>query len=356
MPNENSEQEQVQQPNEPAFDASQVTETPAPQEPEGPPPNPLLGSLSERGFDTTQFDSDDSLLQAIESTFEKSSQIPQLEQMARYGHEYLQNRDQYQRWMNEQKQQTQQPQEPEEPKGPKWQPPEFDESWMNLIEMDEATGRFRPVSNYVDPSIAEKANNYVKWRREQENKFWEDPYGFINPALESTKEELQQYVAEAIQQAFQGRDSQTKVERYLSERERDFYEYDGETPVIENGYHKLTKKGELFEKYYSEAQSLGIADEYKAMQYAEKLANASLPKEPQEPPSEQQKQPQPPAATNEQQKETFLQKAVKQSQHTPNRNASIASAAEASIAQNPDESFAEMVLREAKEQGIDLSN
>ncbi len=66
-----------------------------------------------------------------------------------------------------------------------WDGPEYDESWLSVVERDENTGRLRSKAGY-DPAIAEKVEAYGKWR----NGFLMRPETVVGPLIEQRAQQL----------------------------------------------------------------------------------------------------------------------------------------------------------------------
>lgn len=79
------------------------------------------------------------------------------------------------------------------PEAPKpWQPPEFSEQWLNLVEQDQATGVWRSKPG-INPEYAEKVQKYADWMQG----FNKNPMALISQAIkDQAGEEARRIVAE----------------------------------------------------------------------------------------------------------------------------------------------------------------
>ena len=166
-----------------AFDPSQFTETPeyrgeAPSEQsqasEQEPPRDVLQNLEQRGYDVSDYNNDEEFIAETEARFAAAQES---EARARAEAQYAQQ-------MQASQNPYQQPPEQAQPEEAKDGKPEFDESWTSLVEPDEH-GRYVIREEYtgsVDPSVADKVNEYVAWRQSRSNAIIDDP---VNTILEA---------------------------------------------------------------------------------------------------------------------------------------------------------------------------
>lgn len=90
------------------------------------------------------------------------------------------------------------PAAPTKPQAPEWNP-----EWNQFIRMNPQTGLYEPASVHINPMLAQKANEYKSWQRQQAEKLITDPMSVIGPDLDSrlkaikdeAKNELRQEIA-----------------------------------------------------------------------------------------------------------------------------------------------------------------
>ena len=341
----------------------------APVQPEAPPPEQLAYSapppeaasirdaFKSRGYDTTGFENDDQFIETIESGLAQLNDLPQLQQMAQYGQQYLQQSSappQYEEPVQEA------PPEPvyEEEVAPAWNPPEFDKGWDNLLRVDSGTGTYVPVNEHVNPAVAQKANEYRDWLRGQGQRFWDNPYDFM-------KEGLSEWVADVADSVVEQRMGQdqtnNQVTDFLADNAERFYVMDqgGNIQYDPNsGEEVLTQQGQALKHYASEARSGGMSEPERIQQYALGMVERDLyaaqanQQYYDQMPQQQQYQQQPAP-------QTFVEGATQQQTsqpgypgYSPNRDATVASAAEAGMAQNENLSFMDMALPELMNMGL----
>ena len=327
-----------------------------------PPPSEaasIRDAFTARGYDTSSFANDDQFIEVIESGLSQLGDLPQLQQMAQYGQQYLQQSSTPQ--APQQAPQYDEPvqEAPPEPihQGSPWDPPEFDKTWDNLLQVDPRTQQYIPVNEHVNPAVAQKANEYKDWLRSQGQRFWDNPYDFM-------KEGLSDWVADVadsvIDHRMGQRDTNEQVTGFLAQNADRFYvmdqggniQYDPAT-----GDEVLTQQGQALKHYATQARQGGMSAPEAIQQYAMGMLERDLYQQgAQQQYYEQmaQQQSQPPQQTAP---ETFVQGAAQPSPpgypgYSPNRDATVASAAEAGMAQNDNLSFMDMALPELMNMGL----
>ena len=324
-----------------------------------PPPEPanIRESFAARGYDTSSFENDEQFISTIEQGLAQLNDLPRLQQMAQYGQQYLQQASSPQ-----QPQVQEAPPEPvyEYEEEPTWNPPEFDNSWDSLLKVDSRTGMYVPVNEHVNPTVAQKANEYKKWLREQGQEFWNNPYEFMKGGLQDWVADVADAV---VEQRLGQQQTNNQVTDFLAQNAQRFYQLDSMgniqyDPV--SGDEMLTQEGHALKHYASEARSAGMHDPATIQQYALGMVERDLYQHgamqqyyqqqqmAQQQPSPQQAAPQ-----------TFVQGAAQQQPsapgypgYSPNRDATVASAAEAGMAQNDNLSFMDMALPELMNMGL----
>lgn len=342
MPNDNGEFDEI----------AQEAYSPPPPEADGGQVNrSVIDAFSERGYDTEAFSNDEQFIQTLEAGLAQLSELPRLKQMAEYG-------------MNQQGDEFTTPEpgsqiQPANIDTGGWMPPEYDDKWDSLLSVDQTTGQFVPVSEHVNPSIAQKANEYRDWLRGQGKNFWRNPYEFM-------KEGLGDWVQAMVDERVYGAMDQNRVDgnvgSFLEANASRFYELDSNGMPLTNpvtGEEMLTAEGDRLKQHAEYAQEIGIYDSDKIQEYAVGMLERDLYQAQSNPQYYAQQSQQTPQQVNETQKQNFLQSANMSpapqpygAGYSPNRNASEWSAAEAGMPQNNNLSFMDMALPELVNMGL----
>ena len=318
----------------PLGDGEQLAYNPPPVD-AAEPPNPVMHAFRDRGYDTTAFSDDKQFIQTLESGLSQLSEIPQLREQA-----------------------TQQSQaqsyaplpdytEPADTQDESWNPPHYDPKWENLVTMDPETGSYVPINEHVNPEVAHRANEYRTWLKDQGREFWNNPYDFMKGGLEDWVRDL---VDDQVNAAVDQNNVDNNVDSFLSQNRQRFYVVDqnGNSQVDPaTGAELLTAQGESLKHHAESARELGIYDPNKIQAYALNMLERDLyaSQSNQQYYAQQQQQPQ---------EQTFLQQAANPGQEnwSPNRDASVQTAAEGGMAQNSGLSFFDMAMPEMVNMGL----
>ena len=333
MPNDNGEGFE-----QPTNAGEQLAYNPTPAEaPDNP--NPVIAAFRDRGYDTAAFGDDQQFIQTLESGLSQLSEIPQLKQ-------------QLQSQMNQQEEYMPPPAivQDDAPTDSGWDPPEYDERWEKLVTLDPETGNYVPINEHVNPQVAHRANEYRSWLKTQGKNFWNNPYEFMKEGLgDWVRDVVEEQVGGAIHQS----NVDTNVDSFLSNNRQRFYVLDqAGSPIVnqETGEEVLTPQGESLKYHAESARNLGIYDPNSIQAYALNMLERDLyanQVNQQQYAQQQQQQPQ-------QQQQTFLQEAANPGQEnwSPNRDASVQTAAEGGMAQNSGLSFFDMAMPEMVNMGL----
>ena len=343
---------------------AQPEQPPAPQEQlaySPPPPGEasIRDAFTTRGYDTTGFESDDQFIETIESGLAQLNELPRLQQMAQYGQQYLQQASTAQPQPEYEEPIQEAPPEPTYQSEEPWTPPEFDKGWDNLLRMDSRTGTYVPVNEHVNPVVAQKANEYREWLRNQGQRFWDNPYDFMKEGLSGWVAD----VADAVVEQRMGQQSTNdQVTDFLATNANRFYVMDqmGNIQYDPNsGEEVLTQQGHALKHYAAEARSGGMTEPERIQSYALGMLERDLYQHgAQQQYYQQMAQQSPPP--QQAAPEPFVQGAAQPQQpsppgypgYSPNRDATVSSAAEAGMAQNENLSFMDMALPELMNMGL----
>ncbi len=127
-----------------------------------------------------QFPDDASFLQHLYLTRQQAGQSQQL---AQYGQEYLQHRDQFNVWQQQQQAAEAQRAAAAQEKAKWWNPPPFDPSWRDHVEQDPATGQLRTRAG-SDPAILPRYQAHQAYRQEFARKLLDNPEATLGPMVE----------------------------------------------------------------------------------------------------------------------------------------------------------------------------
>jgi hypothetical protein len=170
--------------------------------------------------------------------------------------------DEFQRWK-----QQQVPAQPQQAENPLWNPPQFDKSWLQVVEEDPATGRLRSKSGY-DPRYGTMAQAYADFIGEQQRAFWDNPQDYMWKMLEPL---VGQAMQGTVQQSFGQYQEQVQAKSIIDRHSAWLYQKGPQgTPVQgPNGRPALTPNGVRFFQYVDQAvNQLGITNVQRQEEYA----------------------------------------------------------------------------------------
>ena len=208
-----------------------------------------------------------SLYQSLEREKAATRQLQQYQQLIPYAQEYLQNREPFEQWRNQQNAPQQAPVQPapepqQEQQAPPWAPTEIKPEHRRYLVRDESGRQVVAESAPIDARYA--LENYLNERAEFAQKFLDNPEEALGPMIQQMAERQAQ---ELIQAELNSRDEQT----YVSTLEKDnadwLYEEDGKTPTAE---------GLAMQKYIEQAASLGINGVEPRWEYATAMVERDL--------------------------------------------------------------------------------
>jgi hypothetical protein len=253
------------------------------------------------------------LYQAYSTAGEAQRQLQQYQQVVPYANEYLQNRQAYEKWKQDQAA-AQAPKPEEKPKW--WNPPQVDESLKGYIIRDPQTGR-----EVIDPNAPlhaqEALRKYQDYTANFARKFVTDPENTLKPFIE---EVAMQKAQELVQQQL-GQYQATNYVQSLEKQNADWL-YD------QNG--QISQEGQAIQAYIQQASEIGINNPEARWKYATSMLQRDLlnlryqqiQSQGYNPPAMAQQPPQaqaaPPADPVAQQNMQFLRE---RATRTPNRSA-----------------------------------
>jgi hypothetical protein len=350
----------VSQPAAPQSFGDQVRQEqqPAPQE----QMSAIRAAIASRGFDVSEFQDDDAIINTFVQALPQIQAFPQLQQLAQYGSRYLENASDFEKWQEEQARQRQAQQPAPQPQS-KWNPPEYDERWNDHVRYDAEAGKFVPKDQWSNPAIADKVNNFEGWRRKAADRLVREPDKVF---WELNEERIQKTIDERVEAMLAQRQAQTEAAQFIQQNMQQFYVLgqNGQLQTDHTGQPVMTPQGQAFSQFAREARSFGITDENKIVEYASKQLKVAL-FEAQQAGQGQQPPQQPQELTPAQERlrnerGQFVASAANGAlpptnghNRIANRMGSVASAAEAGIAQNGEvSSFGALARQEAQRLGM----
>ena len=141
----------------------------------------------------------------------------------------------------------------------KWyQAPEFDQSWLNDLELDENQNLRPKAGRQVSPDRLNAVANYIQWRREVQEKLASNPQEAIKEIVSGHIEEAARKIAaEQVSELRHQNEAQQFVDRHASwlfrhnEHGQRVNDPISRKPV-------LTQEGQLFSQYFAQAEQLGL--------------------------------------------------------------------------------------------------
>ena len=144
-------------------------------------------------------------------------------------------------------------QQSQEPQRPEWNP-----EWEQFVRLDPTTNTYVPASVHVNPTLAQKANEFKSWQRKRAEQVVADPFAVIKPQLEPELKKLRDDVKKELKAEFQAEQREAETDRqintYLEKSTPLFFQVgpDGKPAVNPiNGQAVMTPRGQAFTHYAS---------------------------------------------------------------------------------------------------------
>jgi hypothetical protein len=349
--------------------------------PPSAPSSPIRDALTARGYDVSGFPDDESMINAFGETLPMVEQMPMIMQNAREGMRYREHQTEFEEYMAQRGQQV----PPAAPQKKSWEAPPLDPAWASHVRFDQESGRYVGRDMLSSPVAVEGMNRRADWQRENNQKFWDNPYDFVYQGLEeklSAREEelLKKWEQRQEQQRVRG-----ETEAWLRQNMGNFYALDqGGNPLVDprTGLAVMTPTGQAFQGYAQQARQIGISHPLHVRDYALAMTQRDLALSAQQPapaggspamtapagapprgpdgkfiPAGAAAPPQQPVAPltagqrSQAHLDNFLARATGAA-HVANRGGSeFAAAAAGAPPQNPNMSFGEMAIAELRNRG-----
>jgi hypothetical protein len=199
------------------------------------------------------------LYSAYSGLNEAQRQLQQYQQVVPYANEYLQNRNAYLKWQQDQVA-AQAPKPQERPKW--WAPPEVDESYKGYIVRDPQTGK-----EVIDPNAPlhaqEALRKYQDYTANFARKFVTDPENTLKPFIE---EVAMQKAQELVQQQLGQYQQQTYVSSLEKQNADWLYDQTGQ----------VSQEGQAIQAYIQQASEIGITNPEARWKYATSMLQRDL--------------------------------------------------------------------------------
>ncbi len=320
--------------------AGQSTEKPQP--PEQPEWHSIRDVAKQRaGYDPALWKDDEHAASEIVDGYRKFREIEPDYTL------YQRLSPQFQAWLQNQGQPAPQQAQPEQPKW--YKPPEFQEAWIQDLELDEK-GNVRPKEGrQVSPDRLNKVTNYLQWIRETRSRFERDPQSAIN---EMVTDRVQEIVESKVNERVETLRLQQQAQSFADKHAQWLFRHDGGgNRVFDPHTNKpvLTDEGRMFAHYFSQGESRGLKTMDDLTDYALAMTERHLLRNRysgDETEGEKKKAP-------AKQPTTDVTDALKRAGKSPKRSASTANPNEIDRqAQNPKADLASQLRAAFKENGI----
>ncbi len=133
---------------------------------------------------------------------------------------------------------------------PPWQPPEFDDKWLAMVERDENTGGLRSKQGY-DPAIAERVQKFADWREA----FLKNPAAVVGPLVQEESRRV-------AGQMFAEQNERTVADQLVGQSAGWMFQADpqGQPVFTAQGQRQLTPEGSLYARSADQLWKAGVRD------------------------------------------------------------------------------------------------
>jgi hypothetical protein len=260
----------AQQTDAPAADPNAVTTTTPPTETppaETPPSEPtetadasqigFRDALKSRGYDVSQFDDDEAIVDHLVEQARVSARVPQLEQAARYVEYLAPYADEIDKLVQAKQQPAAEPTPAEEHY---WgTAPEWDPTWEQYLETD-ASGKVTTAPNSPSPNLHHKYIARRDWERQKASRLVTDPAAAVRPGLQSDFDKINERM-DKIEQGLVSKEETQRVNSFVVANENWLYQQDANgQPVIDPASRQpiFSERGAEFVRIAQELQQTGM--------------------------------------------------------------------------------------------------
>lgn len=202
------------------------------------------------------------LYQSMEREKSASQALAQYQQVLPYAQEFLSNRNDYERWKQEQQSQAATASQAAQEVKQSWQPPEVKDSFRRYLTKDE-NGR-DAISDDAPLDARSQLMEHLNYRADFAQKFLDNPEETLGPMIQQM---AQSQAQEMINQTLEQRDGESFVNS-IEEENKDW--------LIDSETGNVTPEGMLVHKKIDEARSLGINGPQARWNYAVAMAERDM--------------------------------------------------------------------------------
>jgi hypothetical protein len=212
----------------------------------------IRDAASGLGYDMSSYDDDDSALRALVTKANESTQSAQL---AQYGQRYVEHAADFEEFLKQQQAQQQQKATPQAPKF--WEPPAWDPGWLSQVEVDQQSGRIVPRAGSGSPELVQRVERYLQFRKDQQEKFWGNPFEFIKPYVEHV---VQERASNLTTQQLQQYQEATSARSFVEQNKQMLFVSDpAGNPVLDAvGRMQFSPEGKVFYGFVEQAHQWGM--------------------------------------------------------------------------------------------------
>jgi hypothetical protein len=208
------------------------------------------------GYDLSRFQDD---RQALLHLVQEAGRAREANYYAQLGQALAPRAQEIQQYLGQQQRPGAQPERNE------WEPPEFDERWMGLVDRDPATGLYVGKPG-TPPQIVERVNQFAEWS----NRFSRNPFQAIQQYQQSVVPRL---VTEAVTKQLAGYQRQQAVDQILAANSHWLYQHDadGRVQTDYRGQPMPSPSGTRYIQHVRTLSEAGITDPRTQDQIARQL-------------------------------------------------------------------------------------
>jgi hypothetical protein len=210
---------------------------------------------------------------AFDAFANHARQLQAQQQFAQVGQQVMPHLSEFQKWQKQQADQAAADAAKQQKSW--WQPPEWNQQWMDAVETDPSTGRTIAKPGY-DPTIPSKIEAFRAFQRETFQKFCQDPMALLKPGLEEfVKAQAQQLIEKQLGSYQMNQSSEQLVQQnagWIYEQNPN----NGGIKTDAQGRRVLSIAGQYMHKYCLELGQAGINDQKKIWDYAIEMTRATL--------------------------------------------------------------------------------
>jgi hypothetical protein len=208
------------------------------------------------GYDLSRFQDD---RQALLHLVQEAGRAREANYYAQFGQALAPRAQEIQQYLNQQQGSAASPERNE------WEPPEFDERWMGLVDRDPATGLYVGKPG-TPPQIVERVNQFAEWS----NRFSRNPFQAIQQYHQAVVPKL---VTEAVTKQLAGYQRQQAVDQILAANSQWLYQHDADGRVATDyrGQPMPSPSGTRYIQHVRTLSEAGITDPRTQDQIARQL-------------------------------------------------------------------------------------